>query len=74
MGFHHTVTAGVLSAKARELDQSGVEFPQTDAAVNPGSSGGPLFDLSGRVIGVITAIVSGVGQTSASTSRSRSTL
>jgi serine protease Do len=61
LGFHHTVTAGVLSAKARDLDDSGMEFLQTDAAVNPGSSGGPLFDLSGRVIGVITAIVSGAG-------------
>jgi serine protease Do len=61
-GFHHTVTAGVLSAKERGLDDSGLEFLQTDAAVNPGSSGGPLFDLSGRVIGVITAIVSGGGE------------
>lgn len=62
MGLHHTVTAGVLSAKARGLDNSGLEFLQTDAAVNPGSSGGPLFDLSGRVVGVITAIVSGGGE------------
>ena len=62
LGLQHTVTAGVLSAKARGLDNSGLEFLQTDAAVNPGSSGGPLFDLSGRVVGVITAIVSGGGE------------
>ena len=62
LGLHHTVTAGVLSAKARGLDSSGLEFLQTDAAINPGSSGGPLFDLSGRVIGVITAIASSGGE------------
>lgn len=62
LGFHHTVTAGVLSAKARDLDNAGVEFLQTDAAVNAGSSGGPLLDLSGRVVGVITAIVSERGE------------
>lgn len=62
LGLHHTVTVGVLSAKARGLDDSGLDFLQTDAAVNPGSSGGPLFDLSGRVIGVMTAIVSAGGE------------
>lgn len=62
LGFHHTVTAGVLSAKSRGFDNQGVEFLQTDAAINPGNSGGPLLDLSGRVIGVNTAIVSEGGQ------------
>ena len=58
LGLHHTVTAGVLSAKARRLDGSGMEFLQTDTAINPGSSGGPLLDLSGRVNGVMTRILS----------------
>lgn len=62
LGLHHTVTAGVVSAKARDLDNSGIEFLQTDAAVNPGSSGGPLLDLSGRVVGVITALASQAGE------------
>ena len=62
LGLHHTVTSGVISAKARGLDNSGMEFLQTDAAVNPGNSGGPLLDLSGRVIGVITALASEGGE------------
>lgn len=62
LGLHHTVTAGVLSATGRTMDASGVEFLQTDAAVNPGSSGGALFDLSGHVIGVLTAVLSTGGE------------
>lgn len=59
LGLHHTVTAGIISAKARGIDQSGLEFLQTDAAINPGSSGGPLFDLDGKVVGITSAILSG---------------
>ncbi len=62
LGLHHTVTAGVLSARGRQIDSTGVEFLQTDAAVNPGSSGGALFDLSGQVIGVLTALISSGGE------------
>lgn len=60
-GLHHTVTAGIISAKARGLDASGLEFLQTDAAINPGSSGGPLFDLDGKLVGITTVIVSRSG-------------
>ena len=55
-GFENSVTAGVISAVGRPLpDDSGssfVTFIQTDAAVNPGNSGGPLFNLDGQVIGI----------------------
>ena len=60
-GLHHTVTAGIISAKARDVDDSGLELLQTDAAINPGSSGGALFDLSGAVVGITTAILSEAG-------------
>ena len=56
LGLHHTVTAGIISGKARG-DGSGLEFLQTDAAINPGNSGGPLFDLRGSVVGINTAIL-----------------
>ena len=52
-GFDYTVTAGIISAKGRNLDtEQYVPFIQTDAAVNPGNSGGPLFNAAGEVIGV----------------------
>ncbi|HEV2137142.1 MAG TPA: trypsin-like peptidase domain-containing protein [Terracidiphilus sp.] len=55
-----TVTAGIISAKNRTLDQGAPgqfqHFIQTDAAINPGNSGGPLLDMNGNVIGVNTAI------------------
>lgn len=60
LGFEHSVTVGVVSAKNRTLQAPGVNFQgfmQTDAAINPGNSGGPLIDLSGRVVGINTAIV-----------------
>ncbi|MBU6258919.1 MAG: Do family serine endopeptidase [Burkholderiales bacterium] len=52
-GFDETATQGIVSAKGRSLGgDSYVPFIQTDAAVNPGNSGGPLFDAEGRVIGI----------------------
>ena len=58
-GLQATVTVGVVSAKGRnQLNIADFEdFIQTDAAVNPGNSGGPLLDVEGNVIGVNTAIV-----------------
>ena len=61
-GFDHTATAGIISAKSRSLpDGNYVPFLQTDVAVNPGNSGGPLFDLDGRVIGITSQIYSRSG-------------
>jgi serine protease Do len=61
-GFENTVTAGVVSAKGRSLpDDSFVPFIQTDAAVNPGNSGGPLFNSRGEVIGINSQIFSHTG-------------
>ncbi|MGI4775793.1 MAG: Do family serine endopeptidase [Janthinobacterium lividum] len=64
-GFGGTVTAGIISSKGRDLDleSGGIvdDFIQTDAAINSGNSGGPMFNLNGEVIGVNTAIVSPVG-------------
>ena len=55
-GFEHSVTAGIVSAKSRNVDDLLVPFIQTDAAVNPGNSGGPLFDAQGKVIGINSRI------------------
>lgn len=56
-GYGHTVTSGILSAKGRSLGTGPYnDFLQTDAAMNPGNSGGPLLNTSGEVIGVNTAI------------------
>ncbi len=64
-GFDNSVTAGVISAVGRPLpDDSGssfVTFIQTDAAVNPGNSGGPLFNLEGEVVGINAQIYSRTG-------------
>lgn len=61
-GFEQTATQGIVSAKGRSLPgDSVVPFIQTDAAVNPGNSGGPLFDASGRVVGVNAQIYSQSG-------------
>ena len=59
-----TVTAGIISAKARNLDASGKytqSFIQTDAAVNPGNSGGALVNTQGELVGINTAISSQTG-------------
>ncbi|MGH8616594.1 MAG: DegQ family serine endoprotease [Burkholderiales bacterium] len=61
-GFENTVTAGIVSAKGRSLPQETlVPFIQTDVAVNPGNSGGPLFNLRGEVVGINSQIYSRTG-------------
>lgn len=58
-GLQETVTQGIISAKGRRaVADSGVEFLQTDAAVNQGNSGGPLLNLRGEIIGINSAIFS----------------
>ncbi|MBN2298752.1 MAG: Do family serine endopeptidase [Deltaproteobacteria bacterium] len=58
-GFGHTLTQGIVSAKARIIGAGPYDsFIQTDAAINPGNSGGPLINMDGQVIGINTAIVS----------------
>ncbi|HJW24633.1 MAG TPA: DegQ family serine endoprotease [Rhodocyclaceae bacterium] len=61
-GFENSATAGIVSAKSRSLpDDSYVPFIQTDVAVNPGNSGGPLFNTAGEVIGINSQIYSRSG-------------
>ncbi|MGE5530387.1 MAG: trypsin-like peptidase domain-containing protein [Patescibacteria group bacterium] len=57
LGYHYTVTAGIVSALNRSLDPDKKGYLiQTDAAINPGNSGGPLIDLAGNVVGINEAI------------------
>ena len=61
-GLNSTVTAGIISAKDRSMNDSNHQFQrfiQTDAAINPGNSGGPLVNMAGEVIGINTAIYTG---------------
>lgn len=56
-GLDHTVTAGILSAKGRNIHSGPFDnFLQTDASINPGNSGGPLLNMAGQVVGINTAI------------------
>jgi len=55
-GLDHTFTTGILSARGRHLDKTYDEYLQTDAAIHPGNSGGPLYNMNGEIIGVNTAI------------------
>jgi serine protease Do len=61
-GFENSVTSGIVSAKWRSLpDGAYVPFIQTDVAVNPGNSGGPLFNMKGEVVGINSQIYSRTG-------------
>ncbi len=61
-GLENSVTAGIVSAKSRALPQETlVPFIQTDVAVNPGNSGGPLFNMAGEVVGINSQIFSTSG-------------
>lgn len=60
-GLRHTVTSGIVSARERVVPQASkahLDFIQTDSAINPGSSGGPLLNLYGEVVGINAAVVS----------------
>lgn len=62
LGLGTTVTAGIISAKGRVLGQDALareDYIQTDAAINQGNSGGPLFNLDGHVIGMSAAVITG---------------
>jgi serine protease Do len=61
-GLDNTMTAGIISAKGRDLPQENlIPFIQTDVAINPGNSGGPLFNLRGEVVGINSLIFSRSG-------------
>ena len=63
-GLENTITAGIVSAKGRDLPQEGgnlVSFIQTDVPINPGNSGGPLFNMKGEVVGINSIIFTRTG-------------
>jgi serine protease Do len=61
-GLQNTVTAGIVSAKSRQIGAGPYDdFIQTDASINPGNSGGPLINMQGEVVGISTAIFSRTG-------------
>jgi serine protease Do len=61
-GLGGTVTVGIISARGRDINAGPYDnFIQTDAAINRGNSGGPLFNMNGEVIGINTAIISPSG-------------
>lgn len=62
LGLHNSVSLGVVSSVARQLEpESPMIYVQTDASINPGSSGGPLVDLDNRLVGINTLIMSQAG-------------
>lgn len=62
LGLHNSVSLGVVSAVARQLEpDSPMIYVQSDASINPGSSGGPLVDVAGRLVGINTLILSQSG-------------
>src|ERR1700677_3551118 len=62
LGLQETVTRGIISAKSRVVDDTSLEYFQTDAAINEGNSGGPLVNLRGEVIGINTRVASQTGK------------
>lgn len=62
LGLKQTVSQGIISAKGRFLSRPLIDLLQTDAAIHPGNSGGPLFDQMGRVVGINVAIATENGR------------
>lgn len=62
-GLGSSVSAGIVSAKSRDIDMGSYDnFIQTDASINQGSSGGPMFNMEGKVVGINTALFSSSGE------------